>query len=45
MVMGAQPLGLFLNLMDFTDGQFEEQLKGFDVEVQNWNKRLSSSNS
>lgn len=28
-----------------TDDQFEDQLKGFDVEVENWNNHLASSNS
>lgn len=42
---GSTTTWTFLKPNGLTDGQFEEQLKGFDVEVQNWNKHLSSSNS
>ncbi len=41
---GSTTTWTFLKPDGLTDRQFEEQLKGFDIEVQNWNKHLSSSN-
>ena len=42
---GSTTTWTFLKPDGLADTQFEEQLKGFDVEVENWNKHLSSSNS
>ncbi|MDF0682399.1 MAG: hypothetical protein P0116_15690 [Candidatus Nitrosocosmicus sp.] len=42
---GSTTTWTFLKPDGLTDSQFEVQLKGFDVEVENWNKHLSSSNS
>ncbi len=41
---GSTTTWTFLKPDGLTDMQFEEQLKGFDVEVENRNKHLSSSN-
>ena len=40
---GSTTTWTFLKPNGLTDKQFEEQLKGFDVEIENWNKHLSSS--
>ncbi len=42
---GSTTTWTFLKPDGLTDAQFKEQLKGFDVEIENWNKHLSSSNS
>jgi hypothetical protein len=40
---GSTTTWTFLKPNGLTDRQFEEQLKGFDIEIENWNKYLSSS--
>ena len=40
---GSTTTWTFLKPNGLTDIQFEEQLKGFDIEIENWNKYLSSS--
>lgn len=40
---GSTTTWTFLSPDGLTDLQFEEQLKGFDVEIENWNKHLSTS--
>ena len=40
---GSTTTWTFLKPIGLTDRQFEEQLKGFDLEIENWNKYLSSS--
>ncbi len=42
---GSTTTWTFLKPNGLADKQFEEQLKGFDVEIENWNKHLSSSRS
>ena len=42
---GSTTTWTFLKPNGLTDKEFEEQLKGFDVEIENWNKYLSSSRS
>jgi hypothetical protein len=42
---GSTTAWTFLKPNGLTDKEFEEQLKGFDVEIENWNKHLSSSRS
>ncbi|MDN5866828.1 MAG: hypothetical protein L0H55_05445 [Candidatus Nitrosocosmicus sp.] len=39
---GSTTSWTFLKPNGLADKQFEEQLKGFDVEIENWNKHLSS---
>ena len=39
---GSTTTWTFLKPNGLTDRQFEEQLKGFDLEIENWNKYLSS---
>ncbi|MDQ2684218.1 MAG: hypothetical protein M3Y25_00075, partial [Thermoproteota archaeon] len=41
---GSTTTWTFLKPDGLSDRQFEDQLKMFDVEVENWNKHLSSSN-
>ena len=40
---GSTTTWTFLKPDGLTDGQFEEQLVGFDVEIEKWNKHLSTS--
>jgi hypothetical protein len=42
---GSTTTWTFLKPDGLPDSQFEDQLKGFDVEIENWNKYLSSSYS
>jgi hypothetical protein len=42
---GSTTTWTFLKPDGLTDAQFEEQLKGFDVEVEKWNKHLSTNTS
>ena len=42
---GSTTTWTFLKPHGLTDAQFEEQLKGFDVEVEKWNKHLSTNTS
>ncbi len=42
---GSTTTWTFLKPDGLTDEQFEEQLKGFDVEVEKWNKHLSTNTS
>ena len=42
---GSTTTWTFLRPDELTDAQFEEQLKGFDVEVEKWNKHLSTNTS
>ncbi|HYF99372.1 MAG TPA: hypothetical protein VD815_04715 [Candidatus Saccharimonadales bacterium] len=42
---GSTTTWTFLKPDGLSDSQFEDQLKMFDVEVENWNKHLSFSNS
>jgi hypothetical protein len=42
---GSTTTWTFLKPDGLTDVQFDKQLKGFDIEIENWNKHLSSSNS
>jgi hypothetical protein len=42
---GSTTAWTFLKPNGLTDKEFEEQLNGFDVEIENWNKYLSSSRS
>jgi hypothetical protein len=42
---GSTTTWTFLKPNGLADKEFEEQLKGFDVEIENWNKHLSSSRS
>ncbi len=42
---GSTTTWTFLKPHELTDSQFENQLKGFDVEIENWNKYLLSSYS
>jgi hypothetical protein len=38
---GSTTTWTFLKPDGLTDEQFEEQLKGFEVEIENWNKHIS----
>lgn len=40
---GSTTTWTFLRPDELSDSQFEEQLRGFDVEVENWNKYLSTN--
>ena len=40
---GSTTTWTFLRPDGLTDAQFEEQLGGFDVEIEKWNKHLSTS--
>ena len=40
---GSTTTWTFLKPDGLTDAQFEEQLRGFDVEVEKWNKHLSTN--
>jgi hypothetical protein len=40
---GSTTTWTFLRPDGLSDSQFEEQLRGFDVEVENWNKHLSTN--
>jgi hypothetical protein len=42
---GSTTAWTFLKPNGLADKEFEDQLKGFDVEINNWNKHLSSSRS
>ncbi len=42
---GSTTTWTFLRPDGLRDAQFEEQLKGFDVEVEKWNKHLSTNTS
>ena len=42
---GSTTTWTFLKPNGLADKEFEEQLKGFDVEIENWNKHLSFSRS
>ena len=41
---GSTTTWTFLKPDDLSDSQFEDQLKMFDREIENWNKHLQSSN-
>jgi hypothetical protein len=42
---GSTTTWTFLKPDGLTDEQFEEQLKGFEVEIKNWKKHLASGSS
>lgn len=42
---GSTTTWTFLKPDGLTESQFEDQLKVFDVEIENWNKYISSGNS